>query len=140
MKQFHVDKVGTLFNSEFYRPTVVVAACYKYQTKAEPLVCIDPEPNSVFDEQKICTIPSTGKTYSLNTQGAPVAVTSVKQEVSSSAIHFGIYIRNVGRGKVIDEGVRDKCPLDLEFNDVDRVLVSAKLPFDSNPKCQPKGD
>jgi len=38
----------TLFNSEFYEPTIIAAACYKYRTIAEPLVCIDPEPYTVW--------------------------------------------------------------------------------------------
>ena len=118
----------------------MVAACYKYQTIAEPLVCIDPEPYSVFDEEKVCTINQAGKTYSMSSQGAPVAVTKVTEEISSRNIHFGIHIKNVGDGKVVDENVRNDCPLDMDYNDVDKVLVKAKLPFDASPNCQPKGD
>jgi len=139
-KRFHVDRVDTLFNSEFYEPTIIAAACYKYRTIAEPLVCIDPEPYSVFDEEKVCTIPQAGKTYGLSSQGAPVAVTRVQQEISSRNIHFTINIRNVGSGKVIDENVRTECPLELEYSDIDKVVVTAKLPFDAAPDCQPKGD
>lgn len=139
-KRYHIDRVYTLFNSEFYEPTIVAAACYKYRTIAEPLVCIDPEPYSIFDEEKVCTIRQAGETYRLTSQGAPVAVTRVEEEITSNNIHFSIYIDNVGDGKVIDENVRNDCPFDLDYNDVDRVLVRAKLPFDSSPKCQPRGD
>ena len=140
VKQFHVDEVTTLFGAEFYEPMLVAAACYKYRTIAEPLVCIDPEPFTVFDENKVCTIPANGRSYGLGTQGAPVAVTKVTEEVSSKNIHFGIYIQNVGKGKVVDENVRNDCPLSLDFNDVDRVLVRAQLPWDAAPRCQPRGD
>ncbi|MDO8481016.1 MAG: hypothetical protein Q7S65_04325 [Nanoarchaeota archaeon] len=140
VKQFHVDEVTTLFGAEFYEPTLVVAACYKYRTIAEPLVCIDPEPFTVFDENKVCTIPSNGKSYSLSNQGAPVAVTKVTEEVSAKNLHFGIYIQNVGEGKVVDENTRNDCPLSLDYNDVDRVLVQVKLPWDGAPRCQPRGD
>ncbi len=139
-KQFHVNRVSTLFNSEFYEPRIIVAACYKYRTIAEPLVCIDPEPFSVFDEEKVCTIDRNGETYTLTSQGAPVAVTRVTEEISSNNIHFSIEIKNVGNGKVVDENIRNDCPLNLDFNDIDKVLVSAKLPWDSSPNCQPRGD
>jgi hypothetical protein len=65
-KRYHIDKVDTLFDSEFYEPTIVAAACYKYRTLAQPLICVDPEPYSVFDEEKVCTIPQAGKVYNLN--------------------------------------------------------------------------
>ena len=140
VKRYHVDRVYTLFDSEFYEPTIVAAACYKYQTTADALVCIDPEPYSIFDEEKVCSIGQNGKTYTLGTQGAPVAVTRVEEEISSNDIHFSIYIKNVGTGKVVDEKAINDCPLNLDYNDVDKVLVTAKLPFDSAPRCQPKGD
>src|SRR3989338_5643211 len=139
-KEFHVDKVTTPFGSEAFKQRIIVAACYKYKTIAQPLVCIDPEPQSVFDESKVCTVDRNGKTYALGSQGAPVAVTRVEEEISSSNINFSIEIKNVGRGKVVDENVRKECPLGLDFNDVDRVMASVKLPYDSSPKCQPKGD
>jgi hypothetical protein len=132
--------VLTPFGSEFYEPRIIAAACYKYRTIAEPLVCIDPEPHSVFDEDKVCTIDQNGESYSLGSQGAPVAVSRVEQEVSSNNIHFTIEIQNVGRGRVVDTNVRNDCPLELDYNDVDKVLVSAQLPFDGSPRCQPSGD
>jgi len=140
VRRYHVDRVDTLFHSEFYEPTIKVAACYKYRTVAEPLVCIDPDPHSVFDEEKVCTISQRGETYSLGTQGAPVAVTRVTEEISSKNIHFGIHIKNVGNGEVLDENVKKDCPLSLDYNDINKVMVNAKLPFDGAPKCQPKGD
>jgi len=139
-KRFRVDQVNTPFSSEFYEPTIIAAACYKYRTIAEPLVCIDPEPYTAFDEKKVCTTNARGQTYSLGSQGAPVAVTKVTQETSGSNIHFGIYIKNVGTGKVVNENVINDCPLNLDYNDVDQVLAQAKLPYDANPRCQPKGD
>lgn len=139
-KRYHIDRVNTLFDSEFYEPTIVAAACYEYRTTAEPLVCIDPEPYSIFDEEKVCIIDQYGETYNLRSQGAPVAVTKVKEEVTSKNIHFSIYIDNVGDGKVVDINIREDCPLNLDYNDIDKVLVRARLPFDSSPLCQPKGD
>jgi len=139
IKTYRIDRVNALFNSEFYEPKIVAAACYKYQTIADPLVCIDPEPYTVFDEDKVCSIDQNGETYSLRSQGAPVAVTRVLEEVTSSHILFSIDIKNVGNGKVVDLNANIDCPLNLDYNDRDKVVVKAKLPFDSSPDCQPRG-
>ena len=139
-KRYHVDQVNTLFGSEFYEPTIIAAACYKYRTTADALVCVDPEPYTMFDEDKVCTLPQAGRTYSLGTQGAPVAVTKVKEEIGSDNIYFSIYISNVGDGSVVDENAVNECPFELKYDDRDRVLVRAKLPWDSAPECQPRGD
>ncbi len=140
VKQYHIDEVHTLFGSEFYEPTIIAAACYKYRTIADAAICVDPEPYTVFDEEKVCSLNQAGKTYSLGSQGAPVAVTRVKEEITSNNIHFSIYIQNVGDGTVVDEAVLNDCPLELDYNDVDEVLVDVKLPWDASPVCQPRGD
>jgi hypothetical protein len=138
-RKFHVDRVETPFGTEFYEPKIAVAACYKYRTLAMPSVCIDPDPYTIFDSPKVCTLSQGAKTYGLSSQGAPVAVTKVVEEVSKNNIHFRIYIKNVGGGQVVDENVRTDCPFNLDYNDRDKVLVTAKLPFDSSPVCQPSG-
>ncbi|MBD3164927.1 hypothetical protein GF323_07045 [Candidatus Woesearchaeota archaeon] len=140
VKRYQIDRVDTLFDSEFYEPTVIAAACYKYRTIADASICVDPEPYSIFDEDKVCNLREGGESYSLGTQGAPVAVTRIKEEIASQGIHFSIYIENVGKGKVIDERAINECPLELDYNDVDKILVRVSLPWDSAPDCQPKGD
>jgi hypothetical protein len=141
MKRFHVNEVRTLFQSELNEPTLIAAACYRYRTIAEPVVCIDPEPYAIFGEDKVCTIDANGKTYALGSQGAPVAVTKLTEEVSGQGIHFGINIKNVGGGKVVDINSLGKCPYELnQYDDVDKVLVKPMLSYDASPRCQPRGD
>ena len=140
-KRYHIDKVYTLFDQEFYEPTIIAAACYKYKTEADAQICVDPDPYSMFERDKVCTLPQAGRTYSLGTQGAPVAVSSIKEEVSSDSIHFSIYIDNVGKGSVVDERAINDCPpIDLDYSERDRLMVTAKLPWDAAPVCQPRGD
>ncbi len=140
LKRYSIDRVSIPFNAEFLSQNIVAAACYKYKTIAQPKVCIDPEPYSVFDEHKVCTLNMAGKTYSLGTQGAPVAVTKVTEEISRNNIHFGIYFKNVGGGKVVDLNVMKDCPLHLESEDLNKLIVKPKLDFDGAPSCQPRGD
>ena len=125
------------FGGPKYDANFLVTACYQYKTIAEPMVCVDPEPYKIIEENKVCRFDdgiSTG-----GSQGAPVAVTSVTERVSSDNIIFDIYISNVGGGKVIDWAAYEECPFDLEYSDVNKVRVYAKLPYDGNPDCTPQG-
>ncbi len=133
------DKRGVKvpFGGPKYDATFLVTACYKYKTITDPKVCIDPEPYKVITEKKVCRFDDAISTG--GGQGAPVAITRIEERVSSDHIIFDIYISNVGNGKVIDWTSYDYCPFELELKDVNRVRVNAKLPFDSNPQCTPRG-
>lgn len=125
------------FGGPEYEATILVTSCYEYKTLADPVVCIDPEPYKVIEEEKVCHFDdpiSVG-----GGQGAPVAITRIEERVSSDHIIFDIYIANVGDGKVIDWSSYEYCPFELELKDVNRVRLNARLPFDSNPQCTPSG-
>ena len=81
-----------------------MTTCYQYTTFADPMVCIDPDPNS--DVRKVCTPKS--KTWS-GGNGAPVAITSIEQENTPRKIIFRINVKNIGRGTVYDPGKLEKC-------------------------------
>lgn len=111
----HIDK---------YQPTLLVTACYHYETIASAQVCIDPNPYAPTSIVKVCT-PSTVGTGS---QGAPIAVTSVEVVPSPEKTRFKISISNVGGGDVFKPGATNlkKCSPyvgGLGFNDVDFVHV-----------------
>ena len=106
-----------------YNPTILATACYPYVTKASPAVCIDPSP---FDDrqEKVCHIGS----QTLETQGAPVAITKIDQEASTNKIQFKIAIENVGSGDVLTpEDIFGECDPwgfgTLGRKDFDRVQV-----------------
>ena len=108
-----------------YNPLILTTACYSYETIASPQVCIDPDPYSATSVQKVCT-PGTVGTGS---QGAPIAVSSVRVEPSPSRTRFVINIQNVGGGNVFKYGTQylAKCsPYNrgLAFDEIDYVQVS----------------
>ena len=81
-----------------------VDACYGYTTYASPMVCIDPAPYE--DRQKTCY----PQEYSWKgSQGAPVAITSMKQDPSPYGVLLTFTVRNVGTGEVVDPGYLEKC-------------------------------
>ena len=81
-----------------FSPVFSAIACYKYQTVATTPVCIDAEPYSDLRINKVCKI----HPITLATQGAPIAVIKLDEEVLSDSIQFRIAIKNVGNGDVLD--------------------------------------
>lgn len=129
------DGVDVPFDYDSYKTDIIVTSCYKYTTVASPTVCIDPEPYKLVQEKKVCQISDQG----LGSQGAPVAVDRIEQEVSSDKIYFRIFIRNSGKGTVILPDKYNECPFELDHQDIDMVIVSAKISHDSSPVCNPQG-
>lgn len=112
-------------NIDVYSPTLLATACYRYETIANPTVCIDGDPFSTASKQKIC-IPGTVGTGS---QGAPIAVPSVEVDARPRTTQFRINIQNVGGGTVFKDGFQflSRCdPYDrdgLSYRDVDYVTL-----------------
>ncbi|MBI2576859.1 hypothetical protein HYV84_06590 [Candidatus Woesearchaeota archaeon] len=92
---------GTSFS--VYRPKIRAAINYYYQTIAAPTICVDPQPESTTIRDKPCLFTDS---IGVGSQGAPVAVTRVDQDVvrgvdSKSKLLYKIFIENVGTGRVI---------------------------------------
>lgn len=135
-----VEFKGSIFGQDItidkYTPTLLATLCYPYTTKSSPTVCIDPFP---FDDKqkKVCKIGS----QSLQSQRAPVTITKIDQEASTSKIQFKITLKNTGKGDVIDFNALDRCnPTEgqaLERKDFDQIqLVRATAGF-SELTCGP---
>ncbi|MEA2036023.1 MAG: hypothetical protein U9O94_00835, partial [Nanoarchaeota archaeon] len=121
----------------YYRPRLIFTAVYRYKTIANPMVCIDPEPRSTKVREKTCEIGDysavgrgggSGRGGSvgsgLGSQGAPIAVTRVEEDVTSDFILFKIYLRNVGTGMVIPENVIDRNPNEgYDFREMNTVRI-----------------
>jgi len=108
-----------------YVPTLLLTACYHYETIASAQVCIDPNPFAPTSIQKVCT-PSTVSTGS---QGAPIAVTSVEVEAAPQKTRFKINVQNVGGGDVFRAGADAlrKCSpyaAGLTFDEVDFIRLA----------------
>ncbi|MBI2135043.1 hypothetical protein HYU09_03560 [Candidatus Woesearchaeota archaeon] len=141
-----IEFKGNIYTSgiviEKYEPTILATLCYPYATKASPSACIDPFP---FDQKqkKVCKIGS----QTLTSQGAPIAITSIDQEASSSKIQFKINLKNAGKGDIIKIESLEKCnPTGgqaLERNDFDRIeLVRAEaglVPLSCGPFTEGNG-
>lgn len=134
------DGVHVPFDADYYEPTILVHSCYEYKTIADPIVCIDPDPYAIVEERKVCYIRdiSYGRGEG-GGQGAPIAVTSVEEEVGSDQIYFRIYVANLGGGSVMLPRAYNDCPFDVEFEDLDKITAKVKLPYDASPDCTPKG-
>lgn len=102
--------------------TFVVTSCYGYATYVAPNICIDPAP---YDEtEKVCT--PREYTWS-GSQGAPVAITNLKQDPAGKKIYLTFTIRNVGRGRVFNLGYLERCspyfPGRLDSRALDAVYI-----------------
>lgn len=101
---------------------IAITSCYGYTTYAAPMVCIDP---ALYEENdKVCT----PKEYSWSgSQGAPVAITNVKQDPTPRSTFLTFTVRNVGSGTVIHPMAMQKCspysPDRLMPNEKDIVLI-----------------
>jgi len=104
-----------------YNPKIIVTASYKYQTIASTEICIDPEPRSTKIREKVCTI---DESISIGSQGAPIVVTSIEEDVTSSDFLFKIYIENQGRGMVIEESDVDNNPNEgYDWRDLNNIMI-----------------
>lgn len=110
--------------TQSYSPNLLVTACYQYETIANPIVCIDPNPFDTLQD-KSCT---SGNINTGGSQGAPIAVTSIEQETTPTDIFFRIHLSNVGGGTVFEADKISSCPSSLQFSDLNKIeLVEANV-------------
>ncbi len=101
-----------------------VEVCYKYVTYANPSVCIDPDPFTQRIENEICS----PHDVTLTSQAAPIAITRIEQETTSSKTKFRIYIRNLGRGfpySLVESIKGEKICPDFDYEDINKVRLSS---------------
>ncbi|MFH1642343.1 MAG: hypothetical protein ABIC04_05605 [Nanoarchaeota archaeon] len=109
---------------------------YGYETLANPIVCIDTEPRGTTVRNKVCTV----QDVSLSSQGGPVAVKKVEQDVASDKILFKILVENVGGGMVIAKDDVSKNPDEgYDWNKINKVTITANL-GSTALDCKPTGD
>jgi hypothetical protein len=106
---------------------ITFTSCYKYETLATTDVCINPNIQSTAKE--LCK----PKTTTLSSQGAPVAVKKVEENIlyygNDLTAEFRIYVSNVGNGKIRakDTYYKECKGISLEYADVDIVNMEAYL-------------
>jgi hypothetical protein len=125
------DKVSVPFG-ESYKPKIMASTCYKYYTLASPTVCVVSNPESILKD-KVCK----PDTITMSSQGAPVAVTKVEEEVMQQMLNFIITVENVGNGKVIDQNKLNNCPFNLEHSDLNIVDIGVEMSGGGEVVCTP---
>ncbi|MGM5484645.1 MAG: hypothetical protein ACQEP1_02115 [Nanobdellota archaeon] len=141
--------------SSIHSSKILTSICYEYGTHLDTEVCIDPDVYNLKDIDKPCTV----KDQSFSGQGAPVAITRIEQTMSKDEEGnikpvFEIYIRNKGRGRIIDDNSLKAFCGDGEmreeyFNTVDITGKIAGKRMDCQPqrikvrdegraRCKPK--
>jgi hypothetical protein len=128
----HIDFDGNIRdlsskNIDTYDVNLLATACYSYETIAQGLVCLDPEPYSKTSKEKVCT----GSTNpSMGSQGGPIQVSSINVEPLPGRTKFTIQVTNLGGGTVFKNGYSylTKCnPYSgdgLEYNEIDIVQIT----------------
>ncbi|MFC1728500.1 hypothetical protein ACFLZ7_03485 [Nanoarchaeota archaeon] len=132
--EFRSQAVHLPGGTDVYKPTILASACYNYETKASPLICIDPDPYSVL-EKEACEVRDVGMAGG---QGAPVAVTNVEEEAIPGRVNFKIHVSNQGGGVIIDKSAQsmNRCPGDLQYADIDTVYYTVTLAGQAG-ECKP---
>lgn len=128
-------------NVEKYEPILLATICYNYHTIAGPPVCIDPNPYSTIKEKKVCEV----KDITLSNQGAPIAVTKIKEEAYATKTQFRITIKNIGGGDSIrvkqSSEFFEKCDpfgsKKVERDDIDKVYLQEVKISDNFLQCGP---
>lgn len=116
-----------------FKQAISVTACYSYVTLANPTICIDSAKYDTVSPNK-CTfdIKDLG-----SSQGAPIAVTSIKQKMSDQEIYLEIQVANSGKGTPFLPEVGN-C-MNLGYTDVNKVRLS-KVAFSNGQTftCNPE--
>ncbi len=116
--RFNAQTKGLEGQRTTHRATLLLSKCYKYTTKIESEVCINPNEGSDSSHDVCSTSP---RTY--NNQGAPIAVKKVEGRMMVTdggdkvKPIITIDIENAGRGSVIE---RDKISKFCKGEGVDR--------------------
>ena len=139
---------------------IALTACYDYKTVSVSTICIDTDITNTDIRDKNCIV----KELSLDSQGAPVAVTKIEYQMLPSGPNyvkpeFFITIENKGSGEVVspeENIIKSLCGLgslpkpesDIGFDEKKRQLVfnvvelsaSLSIGFDELLRCEPYED
>ncbi|MFH1682826.1 MAG: hypothetical protein ABIA37_03435 [Candidatus Woesearchaeota archaeon] len=119
-----------------YNPTLNLVACYKYETAANPLICVENSLHQVTSEQKACIV----KDVSLaGGQAGPVGISYVDVEMAGDKAIFSINVQNYGTGRVLSPlSSLASCPNTLAYDDFDKIRYSVDLSGGSLINCKPR--
>lgn len=116
--------------------SIQATVCYRYQTIATASVCVDPDPYSTKVKNKVCNINQISMS---STQGAPIAVSKVEEDVMSNKVRFKIYVSNVGGGSVFDGNSLSKCMNLDKYDSANNIVYVSGEISGTNIACQNNG-
>ncbi|MBI1969351.1 hypothetical protein HYS48_01540, partial [Candidatus Woesearchaeota archaeon] len=119
--EFEDPSVTIPEHTDLFPQAIKATACYRYQTRTTAEVCIDPDPHSIRLVEKVCQVRPIS--YS-GGQGAPIAITSVEEEITRDRLQFKILVQDGGGGTVIapDASILN-CHEGIDRRDIDKVAV-----------------
>jgi hypothetical protein len=120
--------------AEGFSQDLRVTGCYRYKTTANPTICVDPE--NVPGQKSKCTF--TVKDVG-SSQGGPLAVTDVQQDISSGRITLKITFENKGGGVAFSSGLPLSSCNNLNARDTDVIEVSRVMVGQTQLSCRPGG-
>ena len=157
-QEFYTTNIYLPEKVDSLEQSFIITACYRYQTVANPVVCIDPRLYEPVPIERACTV----KDVTLSGgQGAPVSVDKVEVQMMKGKVLFKIHISNKGaattgttifgkkevtetgrRGTVLSShsSVVDDCPFHLDPNDYYVVDYWVDMTGGSLIKCSPEID
>ena len=100
-----IDPINVPKGVSRYSPTIKFATGFTYTTTASVPICYDPNPQSTRQLEKPCKFTES---VSLSSQGAPVAVSSIEQDVvggDDGKVLYRIFLENKGSGKIVNPSV-----------------------------------
>jgi len=111
----NAKEIGGLIES--HTSNIGLTTCYGYSTTASPTICMDPDVYNLRVGEKPCSI----KNINLDSQGAPVAITKIEQNMltheNKIEPQFLIYIANKGNGQIVDkQKVKEACSGTGKYN------------------------
>jgi hypothetical protein len=135
IEEFEVDVYELPSGSTYFKPTFIATTTYFYKTIASPVVCIDPSPRSTQVRAKVCTVHDV----SPGSQGAPIAITKIEEDITGESILFKIQVENSGGGIVIPDYLIDQNPHEgYDYRDLDEVRIDEiKLGNVRMSSCRP---
>ena len=124
--------------SQTHEPSILATACYDYKTELVAAVCVDTDVYGIKKITKSCKVKELG----FSSQGAPVAITNIEEDVTADNLLFKIYVQNVGGGMVIDENDIDNDPNQgYEWDSLDWVYIKdvsiGNIHLDEAGQCRP---
>ncbi|MDP2749612.1 MAG: hypothetical protein Q8O89_02145 [Nanoarchaeota archaeon] len=134
ISDFKINTVS-LSGGEKSKQTILATVCYQYATLVEAPICVDPDPYGITIKDKVCQ----AKDVTLTSQGAPVVVTKIEQDMLKDRLQFTIHVKNMGSGRLLSTEGFNNCPDKIRYEDLNKVVISEASLGGRPLTCSPGG-